>query len=121
MNAIRITYLTLAALCAAVPAICAGGPHFNSASREQTVSFAGLDLTQAAGVEILYRRIRAAAKSVCQDLYTLDLGDRRALWDRCVENSMAHAIANVDSPALAALHLAKTAKLGKPVTVAGTQ
>jgi UrcA family protein len=69
--------------------------------RSVTVRYHSEDLDTAQGVADLYRRIRTAAQTVCGQpddallLYKL-------IWDQCVDQAIAGAVANVHSESLSA-------------------
>jgi UrcA family protein len=66
-----------------------------------TVRFHSEDLDTPQGVAGLYRRIRAAAEAVCgQPDDTLLLYKR--IWDQCVDQAIARAVASVHSESLTA-------------------
>ncbi len=64
--------------------------------RRQVVKFGDLDLTRPAGAQELYRRLRNAARNVCESY------DRLGYDRSCVEAAVARAIAEVGAPLLAA-------------------
>ena len=72
--------------------------------KAQTVSFADLDLSKAAGAQTLYKRIKVAARKVCgpADRYTYPTPSRA--FSKCVEAAIADAVTQVDRPSLTALH-----------------
>ena len=66
-----------------------------------TVRFRSGDLDTPQGVAGLYRRIRAAAETVCgrpDDAILLD----KLLWNQCVEQAVAGAVSKVHSDSLSA-------------------
>jgi len=66
-----------------------------------TVQFHSGDLDTPQGVAGLYRRIRAAAETVCgrpDDAFLLD----KLLWNQCVEQAVAGAVTRVHSDSLSA-------------------
>jgi UrcA family protein len=73
-----------------------------------TISFGELDLSKPQGLEVLYTRIKRAAKSVCgfkpSPLTTL----RRRDASSCYESTVEHAVKQVNRPMLTALHRART-------------
>ena len=75
--------------------------------RTRVVQFADLDLTRSAGVMVLYARIKSAARQVCEPINDRDVGASQAAR-KCVEESIARAVADVNAPALTGYHLAKT-------------
>jgi UrcA family protein len=69
------------------------------------VSLAGLDLAHAQGAELLYARIRSAARQVCEPVAASAPYRFAQLEERnCVEQSIGRAVAKVDSPLLTAVH-----------------
>ena len=65
------------------------------------------DLGTAQGVGLLYRRIRAAASTVCGP-YDSALLEEKALRDQCVDQAVATAVTSVHSERLSAHHLRHT-------------
>jgi UrcA family protein len=71
------------------------------------VSYRDLDLSQRDGALTLYRRIDLAADAVCEPL---------SAWQKflaeqirsCHEQALAHAVADVNAPALTEVYAAKT-------------
>ena len=70
--------------------------------RRQVVTFADLDLTRPAGAQELYRRIKSAARSVCETYDGLTR-DRN-----CEEQAVARAVGDVGAPLLKARHQSST-------------
>ena len=83
----------------------------------RVVRFADLDLTRSAGVKVLYARITFAAREVCEPINARALGVIQAAR-KCVDESIARAVADVNAPALTSYHRAKT---GQTVTLAQRQ
>jgi UrcA family protein len=72
-----------------------------------TVSYADLNLSNPAGVRVLYQRIVAAAQRVCgPEDNNLDL-NRVTYRRRCVAEAVSRAVTNVGSPTLARYAAAK--------------
>lgn len=69
---------------------------------QRAVSYADLDLNEAAGVEILYGRIRAAARSVCGATTSQPL--TVLAGQECAREALAGAVAKADIPSLTAYH-----------------
>jgi UrcA family protein len=72
-----------------------------------TVRFADLDTTTTQGAAVLYRRLKSAAESVCQDL---DPGLRLAMKQRynsCIHLALGNAIVRLDRPAVTAYAAAR--------------
>jgi UrcA family protein len=110
MKAIRILLLALSV----VMARAAFAADRNTATAYRVpVSYAGIDLTTHRGTVKLYRRIRNAAQSVCKDLYTLELGQRRYKWEACVQGATARAVLDINVPALTSYASARIGDLGK--------
>jgi UrcA family protein len=85
--------------------------------RTRRVSLAGLDLAHPAGVAVAYRRIRLASEAVCQNLSPRDLSQRK-LWQECISQAIARAVADVNAPALTAYSSDKTRDRKAVTTVA---
>ena len=79
------------------------------------VRFADLDIGHAAGAKVLLGRIEAAAASVCGGNPDPRLLDQRVFFERCRKMAMVRAIAQVNSPMLAAM----AGQASEPVRVAG--
>jgi UrcA family protein len=91
----------------------AQGAESSDGVRSVTVNDADLNLSNQAGVATLYRRIQAAANSVCGPKPTRDV---RAIYARrnCYGNAVANAVADVDIRQLAALHAEHTLMASTP-------
>ena len=74
-----------------------------------TVKFGDLDVSHPQGAAVLYRRIRAAAQSVCSPYDGSGLS-AKMLRDACVNRAVADAVATVDKPALFAVYSEKMGK-----------
>ena len=72
------------------------------------VKYSDLDLTQPAGVNELYNRVRLASMVLCEPLSGRDL-QRMQHYNDCLTTVMSHSIAGAKQPALTALYLEKTA------------
>jgi UrcA family protein len=86
--------------------------------RQVRVSYAGLDLETRAGAEILFRRIKAAARSVCIEMYGKQDLEQRYRWKQCVNEAIARAVTDVDASTLTTYYLAQQGKAPKPVALA---
>lgn len=75
------------------------GPH------GQAVSYHAEDLAKPAYAARIYRRIQKAAEKVCDNAPLYNLGERNLLR-RCVDESVAKAVADINHPQLNALHSA---------------
>jgi UrcA family protein len=73
-----------------------------------TVRFADLDLAKPQDVAALYRRIRSAARLVCNTASApWDVSQARN-WTRCFNSAVETAVLGVDRPALTALYRERT-------------
>ena len=95
----------LAGLCTAAP-LYAGAVAAATPTQSVTVHFGDLNLHSEAGVQALYSRIQAATRVVCAPE---PAGDRLAMlqFKACRGEALSNAVAQVGSPALAALHRSK--------------
>ena len=114
----RLSSLTLIVLGVFLSSAVWAGEYPSKEFNVRTVSYAGLDLSTEAGAQEAYSRIHRAAKGVCSHLYTLELGQRRHLWDTCVRDAMARAVVGIGAPRLTAYAAAQLGALTKAPTVA---
>jgi UrcA family protein len=73
----------------------------------RTVRFTDLDLTRSAGAAELYARIKSAAAEVCQPVPAREV-ESVLRSQRCMQQAIARAVADVNAPALTSYYLAKT-------------
>jgi UrcA family protein len=74
----------------------------NDGLPSQRVSYADLDISKPAGAQVLYGRIKAAARHVCALNGYNDLGSMQ--WaNQCTDRAIDKAVKDVGSPALSAL------------------
>lgn len=73
---------------------------------QRTVHFDDLNLASHGGVVVLYQRIRAAARAVCEPLVFSDL-QWRAEGQRCTREAIQRAVHEVNAPQLTGYYLAK--------------
>ena len=66
--------------------------------RTQVVEFSDLDLSHNAGAVAVYRRVAAAARSVCRDLDARHELWRKSQYQNCVQRAVIQAIAEIDHP-----------------------
>jgi UrcA family protein len=64
------------------------------------VQYADLDIASPSGARVLYGRIRAAARSACAYYWFKTDADEA----RCLRNTIAKAVSEIDQPALSALY-----------------
>jgi UrcA family protein len=74
----------------------------NIEQRYVRVRFADLDTSDSHGAEVLYRRIKNAARSVCQDLEPDRELSAMPLYADCVRNAIGDAIVKIDRPTVTA-------------------
>ena len=74
-----------------------------------SVRYDDLNLATAAGVNALYHRISTAARAVCPDIYSRDLGIVAA-GERCQASAIAHAVSDLHNPQLALLHASRVSR-----------
>ena len=70
-----------------------------------SVKYTQQSLATESGVHDLYRRITEAARKVCPETSTRDLGEQQKVTE-CRHAAVARAIRQIDDPRLAALHAA---------------
>ena len=73
-----------------------------------TVRFGDLDLSSAEGVSTLYRRIQAAARSVCDQSVPASDPIIGLAWKGCYRTAVANAVAKVNNAQLIAMHQQET-------------
>jgi UrcA family protein len=72
----------------------------------RVVNYSDLDITHDAGAAVLYARIVAATRQVC-DPPALVYGELRTHAAQCLEHALDQAVTDVDSPALTNYHLTR--------------
>ena len=98
----RIATAILGALAASLSALSAAAdPDPSSAS--VTVRYADLNIASPSGALVLYVRIQVAAHSACSHFWFKTYGDEA----RCVQDTIAEAVTQVNEPALSAVYNAK--------------
>lgn len=101
----RTATLTLSAcaavvLCATANAATAIKP--TTAAPSLVVKFRDLDVRTDHGAEVLYQRIKTAARRVCPDVTSGSLAERTAGWS-CRRTAINRAVESVNSPQVATL------------------
>jgi UrcA family protein len=91
----------------------------STGASQEKVKYAGLDLSRSTGAGALYARISIAANEVCRELDHGDLSSK-LIFNRCVHQAIANAVAAVDQPALYSVYNAKN-PASKPVMLAAGQ
>ena len=67
------------------------------------VAYAGLDLSQPVGAQLLYRRLQQASQRVCGRLDPIDTG-AYLRWQRCYDAALQRAVLQVNAPELLAVY-----------------
>jgi UrcA family protein len=93
----------------AVTATCLASP-LNSDPPSVQVRYDDLNLTTASGARALYHRITVAARQVCPDPYTRDLG-MLAASEHCQATAIAGAVRELNNPQLALVHAAHVSRV----------
>lgn len=108
------------AVASGLTAVCAAADSSDFPS--VVVKFADLNLSNPAGVTVLYRRINAAARDVCKS-YDIRSGSstRPGRADPCVRKAIQDAVNKVGHPALLAVYNAKYPQQPMPITVASAK
>ena len=88
-----------AALALSFSAVSAADP----SSAGIIVKYADLNMASPSGARVLYERIRAAAQSACNYFWFKTDADEA----RCLQNTIANAVAKVNQPALSVVYNAK--------------
>jgi UrcA family protein len=73
------------------------------ATRSAKVSLADLDLSTPAGARVAYERIRRLAERLCDDREDPWSRYHAATYNACVRETVADAVRQIQTPALAAL------------------
>lgn len=73
-----------------------------------TVHYGELDLSKAQGLEVLYKRIKRAARFVCGSDHSPLTMSRARHATECYQDTLEDAVRQVNRPRLTALHRAKT-------------
>jgi UrcA family protein len=89
----------------------AGAADRTATSADIAVKFSEVQLDSEADAENLYKKLRSAARTVCDD----NAGGHRTLEvrtraEKCVNQVLADAVRRIDKPMLTALHETRTAK-----------
>jgi UrcA family protein len=107
------------AVASSLTAVCAAADSSDFPS--VVVKYADLNLSNPAGVTVLYRRINTAARDVCKS-YDVRSGSYRLAGsaDPCVRKAIQDAVNKVGHPALLAIYNAKHPQ-PMPITVASAK
>lgn len=105
MISATFTFVSLMGLCNAAE------PDLRDTLR-MDVSYSDLNLDSAAGVKVLYSRLRSAARHVC---VPFDDGQQRAInfhFHACFKNALDSAVAKINKPTLTAMHARERTTVG---------
>lgn len=105
-HARRIRVLVAAAVIGALASNFAAATSDVNGAPAITVKFSDLDLAKPQGAAALYRRIQAAADTVCSPFEGRDLTSI-ARQHACVHKAIADAVTAVNLPTLSAVYNAK--------------
>jgi UrcA family protein len=78
------------------------------------VDYSDLDISKAAGIKALYRRLSLAAESVCEQYQNTDPA-RMKPYKTCVRHSLSVAVADVNNPLLTSYYESKAGVPGQQV------
>jgi len=91
----------------------AGAADRTATSADSAVKFSEVQLNNEADAEALYKKLRSAARAVCDDNAgghrTLEV---RARAEKCTNQVLADAVRRIDQPMLTALHATKSSNAG---------
>ena len=83
---------------------CLSTAYAADALPSKKVSYADLNLSRPAGVQVLYKRLKIAAAGVGDKEPQPRELSRHAHWKRCYEPALHNAIMEIDVPALLSLY-----------------
>ncbi len=106
MKALNVIVIGMAASLSltafAAPAQSAGG-NAPAGQRQVVLQYRSADLATPAALEQTYLRISRAAQQVCQPYAGRELA-RQRIFQRCLDATLAAAVAAVQDPRMVALH-----------------
>ena len=89
----------------------AGAGDRTATSADIAIKFSEVQISNEADAEVLYKKVKSAARAVCDDTAgghrTLEV---RARTEKCVNQVLADAVRRINQPMLTALHETRTAK-----------
>ena len=99
-----IAALVVFGLGASLSAVAATQSQFDDGAI--SVSFADLNIENAAGAQVLYSRLKRASESVCglESFRQAGSLSRVAQTERCYAETLNEAVAKIDSDALTKIH-----------------
>ncbi len=97
---IHMLLLSLLAICGCPVAMADAPVNTQVTVKSETVRYDDVRLISAVGAAVLYNRVRAAAERACGGpLETVPLQQRQS-YKHCVDDAVAKAVADVNSPML---------------------
>jgi UrcA family protein len=96
----RLRGLIAAAVFGALASSFSAVSAADASSASITVKYADLNIASPSGALVLYERIRAAAQNACSYFWFKTDADEA----RCLQNTIAKAVAKVNEPALSAVY-----------------
>lgn len=99
---LHYTLVTLALMAAPVAARAETAA--TAPPKQETVSYADLDLSREAGAKILIARMQAAAERVCGPAPVLADLKFHAIYTHCVRETVQRSVASVDSAVVAKVY-----------------
>jgi UrcA family protein len=108
----------VAALAVCSVALSSGAAAADPSSKTPTlkVFYGDLNLERPEGAAVLYRRLRAAADTVCSPVDSTQ-PDWLQRFEDCMRKSIADAVAKVDNPVLTAYYQSKNPRHALPPVV----
>jgi len=76
------------------------------------IRYSPSELENSADAENIYRKLKFAARQVCESGATLRSLSERIQSERCVEKVLASVVQEIDQPLLSSLHASHTSKVG---------
>ena len=90
----------------------ASGAEVSATNDGYLLRYSPAELASSADAENVYRKLKFAARQVCDSTATLRSLSERIQSERCYEKVLASVVQQIDQPMLSSLHAAKTSKVG---------
>jgi UrcA family protein len=106
-NVVRTILVATAVTVMAIPAIAGATPYINEAGRAAVqVSYADLDLSNEAGLAVLYARLKSASEAVCGSRSLRAAGSLEQLRENksCYRSALSKVVARIGNDELSELH-----------------
>ncbi len=78
-------------------------PQAHHAPPSVKVGYAGLDLSQPQGAQLLYRRLQQASSKVCGRIDQVDVASYPR-WEQCYDGALRRAVQQINAPELLAVY-----------------